>query len=127
MATVRVQISFKNRIYPKIFELGDDATDFDTIKNAVKATGAKFDSTTRRWIMKSKAEMETLGFQVKRWDFSCNASSLVVTLTADKTERPLYIAKDWNDMVDMRDKLQEAYNESDEAFKSFYQKVQNVA
>lgn len=128
MATVRIAVRYSNRQYPRVYDASSNAG-FDSVKDAVKATGARFDGT-RKWWLCTKAGLDALkaqGYAVKAADFECDTKEMVVSFVATgepvvhlRTENSLGgwarpRTEDYDRLGQYQDDLQAAYNRGDAA------------
>jgi hypothetical protein len=108
-------------MYPKVYDVYGE--DFNAIKNAVKATGAKFDGGTRRWTV-NKAGLDSLkaSFEVKASDFGWNDAAGNIIFRAER-DQVIYTSsrggmnpRSREEMLEALKRLQTAYSKSDEEF-----------
>jgi len=130
MATVRVAVKYTNREFPRVYDISSDAS-FEIVKDAVKATGARFDGGyERKWWLATKAGLQALkaaGYSVKPADFEIDArrDGVVFTPTGETVAhlevqsrygmRQRLRDQDWERLARYRDELQAAYKVSDDA------------
>ena len=130
MATVRVAVKYTNREFPRVYDISSDAP-FEIVKDAVKATGARFDGGfERKWWLATKAGLQALkaaGYSVKPADFEIDArrDGVVFTPTGETVAhlevqsrygmRQRLRDQDWERLARYRDELQTAYKVSDDA------------
>ena len=128
MATVRVAVKYTNREFPRVYDISSDAS-FEIVKDAVKATGARFDGGfERKWWLARKAGLNALkdaGYTVKNADFEIDTRRDGVVFNATgETVAHLEVQnrwsarlrlrdEDWDRLARYRDEMQAAYNESD--------------
>jgi hypothetical protein len=107
MTYITIAIKFGNRTFSRYYEVTADA-DFNTLKDAIKATGAKFDGAQRVWNV-NKAGLDTLKsqYELKPADFY-----LVNNLSDVEFKATGSALTDKSHLNELRD----AYNKSDEAF-----------
>ena len=131
MATVRVAVKYTNREFLRIYDVSRDDAEFEVVKDAIKATGARFDGGfDRKWWVARKAGLNALkdaGYTVKSTDFEIDARRDGVVFNATgETVAHLEVQnrwgtrlrlrdEDWDRLACYRDELQAAYNESDDA------------
>lgn len=120
MAKIEVRIKYTNRVAARVYLVGNDDTEFATIKDAIKATGAKF--TGSHWNVSAEG-LKTLKaqFEVQPFDFKMNYDRNTIALTADDTT--VYIAESREDMLEKRELFQAAYSKSDEEFRNVFQSI----
>ena len=130
MATVRVAVKYTNREFPRVYDISSDAP-FEIVKDAVKATGARFDGGfERKWWLATKAGLQALkaaGYSAKPADFEIDSRRDGVVFTpSGETVAHLEVQnrwsarlrlrdEDWDRLARYRDEMQAAYNESDAA------------
>jgi hypothetical protein len=127
-SSVIVSMKYSNRQFAKLFKV--TGPDFETTKNAVKATGAKFDGNTRRWIV-SKPGLESLKtqFTVEPYDFGYSMLDKDITFRAtgetalDMSGLNLRGAERDQQMIALTAKFQAAYTKSDDAVNALNEKV----
>jgi len=130
MATVRVAVKYSNREFLRIYDVSSDA-EFEVVKDAVKATGARYDGGfERKWWLANKAGLQALktaGYTVANADFEIDARrDGVVFNPSGETVAHLEVQsrygmrqrlrdQDWERLARYRDELQAAYKVSDDA------------
>jgi signal recognition particle subunit SEC65 len=128
MATVKVEVKVSGRNFPRVWTLEHE--DFETVKNAVRDAGGRYNGQTQRWTVPGN-DWKSLKyrFSATRADFSltmCNA--VLFTATEEVMWTPPTIdasglaadARNYREQAEaIRNRMQEAYNESEEALKEF--------
>jgi len=94
MATITVRVETKAEAeLDKMYFIRDD--DFTTVKDAVKATGARFDGRKREWVSRDAEAIEALLFEVTRADFYVSTYNRVIFRAfGDEVWSPPHLTED---------------------------------
>lgn len=133
MAQVEVTVKYSNRTSPRVYRISGE--DFETIKNAVKATnGARYDGARKAWSISAQALKDLKAdsrFQVtvadligrmsgEVWFAGAQETALVVKAKSrigTTVHAPELVA---DKAAELAATLQAAYNKSDEEFGRVY-------
>jgi hypothetical protein len=125
MDEIKIEIKYSNRTMPRIYVIFGE---FMTVKNAIKATGARFSGATRRWIvnkaaleeLRSKYEVKASDFEIKEFAIWCVALDRPIVVPK-RLSNPtgLELAYQSKILVDTLHEMQEAYNKNDESFRNY--------
>ena len=135
MATITVTIQYRNRVAPRVYEVSGE--NFDAIKDAIKATGARYDSLKKRWQLPNKQALADLqaAYQVTARDIIIRDNAVV--MAADGAI--LYAPEFRNEMgahvhdparlvallAEVQASLQVAYSVNDATFAQAYQELRD--
>lgn len=123
--SVDIEVKYGNREYPRIITLKGES--FDRVKDAVKATGAKWNPATKRWQVPAKAYKDLAAqFEAVRRDFYVEprGNHVIFTASGDFIWSPPGVVDGLpadsrlfaEQAREIRDYLQSLYDKSDEAF-----------
>lgn len=127
---MQVSIKFANRLMERVYNVDGD---FEVVKATVKASGARYDGTRKRWKLTSKAALDELKakFAVTPGDIVIGDSSLRLAaddtiIYAPKLKTRAYTpvhdpARLYDILREKCDLLQAAYLKGDEAFGDAYE------
>lgn len=123
MEKVKVAVRYSNREAERIYNVCGE--NWQEIKDAVKATGAKFDSINKRWIVPGQAFKDQIKsrFQIENADFL--ADGMTGWISSAANGEPIFHCETADvrngRMSEIAAQLQAAYNESDAKFAEVFQ------
>jgi hypothetical protein len=130
MESVTVSIKYSNRALPRIYNICGE--DFETIKEAVKAAGGRYDGLNYRWTISAaafkdlkstfKAEAADIIIKGNRLAFAADGTTIYAPQLRTKSDTPVHDPVRLHDILrEARETLQNAYNKSDDAFGDTYE------
>jgi hypothetical protein len=131
MDSITVAVKFTNRELPRLYKV--NGNDFDTIKDATKATGARFDGNNKRWNLTGKAALESLKaqFTVEPYDFGYNMRDNSVFMRASNelvVVFPVAPTPEQNKRIgELVARLQATYNKSDADLLDLSERIDKAA
>ena len=133
MATITVTIQYRNRVAPRVYEVSHES--FETIKDAIKATGARYDSLKKRWELPNKQALLDLQavYQVEAKDIIIRDNAVMMAADGGilyapelRNEMGAHVhdpARLVATLAETQAKLQAAYCENDATFAQAYQEL----